>query len=153
MTADLDARVIEFLQDVLGAMGLQLEITVEETPDNLRLNISGDGADVLVRRKGETIDALQVIVNTAFGREARGDRHYVVDVLGFRKDKDVELQQTARFLMDKAKASGQPQEIGPLNPYARRIVHLVVAEDAEYSSESIGDAFLKSVVISHKMSR
>ncbi len=40
--------------------------------------------------------------------------------------------------------------MGPLNPYARRIVHLVVAEDPEVSSESVGDAFLKTVIISPK---
>ena len=125
MSADLDTQVIGFVQQVLRAMGLDLSIDVEETPDNIRLNLSGDGADVLLRRKGEALDALQVIVNTAFRRDARGDRHYVVDALGFRRSKDVELRQMAQFLIEKAKTSGLPQEIGPLNPYARRIVHLV----------------------------
>ena len=132
-------------------MGLELDVAVEETPDNIRLNLSGAGADALLRRKAEALDALQVIVNTAFRRDARGDRHYVVDAMGFRKDKDVELREMAKFLMDKVKASGSPQEIGPLNPYARRIVHLTVAEDTTLSSESVGDAFLKSVVISRKI--
>src|SRR5439155_4155917 len=150
MSAELDAKVIEFVQQVLGAMGLTLEITVEETPDNFRLNLAGEGADVLLRRQGETLDALQVIVNAAFRRDARGDRHYLLDALGFRKDKDAELRQMARFLMEKAKTSGTPQEIGPLNPYARRLVHLTVAEDTDLSTESIGDAFLKSIVISKK---
>jgi spoIIIJ-associated protein len=150
MSADLDAQVIDFIQQVLGAMGLHLEAAVEETPDNIRLNLSGEGADVLLRRKGETLDALQVIVNTAFRRDARGERHYVVDALGFRRDKDEELRQMARFLMDKAKTTGALQEIGPLNPYARRIVHLTVAEDSELSSESTGDAFLKTIIISRK---
>src|SRR6185295_19300418 len=140
MSADLDAKVIAFVRDVTSAMGLTLETQVEETQDNVRLNLSGDGADVLLKRKGETLDALQVIVNTAFRRDARGERHYVIDALGFRKDKDAELRQMARFLMEKAKTSGVPQEIGPLNPYARRLVHLVVSEDPAMSSESIGDA-------------
>ena len=151
MTSDLDAKVIEFVHQVVGAMGLNLEVSVEETPDNIRLNLSGEGADALLQRRAETLDALQVIVNTAFRRDARGDRHYVVDALGFRKDKDAELRQMAKLLMDKVKASGSPQEIGPLNPYARRIVHLAVAEDTSLSSESVGDAFLKSVVISKKI--
>ena len=56
----------------------------------------------------------------------------------------------ARFLADKAKTTGAPQDIGPLNPYARRIVHLAVAEDDSVTSESIGDAFLKTVLISRK---
>jgi spoIIIJ-associated protein len=148
MSDDLDAQVIEFVQRVTSAMGLTLTADVEETPDHVRLNLSGEGADALLRRKGEALDALQVIVNTAFRRDARGDRHYVVDALGFRKGKDAELRQMAQFLMEKARTTGVPQEIGPLNPYARRLVHLTVAEDTTMSSESIGDAFLKTVVIS-----
>ena len=151
MSQDFDAKVVGFVQQVLGAMGLTVEVAVEEAMDNIRLNISGAGADVLLRRKGEALDALQVIINTVFRRDARGDRHYVVDALGFRRDKDAELRQMAKFLMDKAKTSGAPQEIGPLNPYARRIVHLTVAEDELLSSESVGDAFLKTVVISKKL--
>jgi spoIIIJ-associated protein len=150
MSADLDTQVVGFVQRILGAMGLQLTVDLEETPDHIRLNLAGAGADVLLRRKGEALDALQVIVNTAFRRDARGERHYVVDALGFRRDKDTELRQMARFLVQKAKTSGLPQEIGPLNPYARRIVHLAVAEDATVTSESVGDAFLKTVIISVK---
>jgi len=148
---ELDEKVTAFVQQITAAMGLSLTVTLEEQPDNIRLNLAGEGADVLLRRKGESLDALQVIVNTAFRRDARGDRHYVVDALGFRKGKDAELRQMALFLMDKARTSGTPQEMGPLNPYARRIVHLTVAEDTTLTSESIGDAFLKSVVISRKV--
>lgn len=147
---DLDQQVLDFIRRVVGAMGLDLTIDLEETPDNIRLNLAGAGADVLLKRKGEALDALQVLVNTAFRRDDRGDRHYVVDALGFRRDKDAELRQMARFLIEKAKTSGLPQEIGPLNPYARRIVHLIVAEDLSVSSESVGDAFLKTVIISPK---
>ena len=150
MSEEFDQKVVDFVTEVTAAMGLDLAITIDETPDNVRLNLSGEGADALLRRKGEALDALQVIVNTAFRRDARGDRHYVVDALDFRKGKDVELRQMAQFLMEKAKTSGSPQEIGPLNPYARRIVHLAVAEDPQMTSESIGDAFLKTVVISRK---
>ena len=148
MTDTLDARVTDFLTDVLGAMGLTVDVALEETPDAIRVNVTGAGADTLLRRQGETLDALQVIVNTAFRREERGDRHYLVDALGFRKDKDDELRETARTLIETARSSGVPQEMGPLNPYSRRLVHLVVADVPGMSSESIGDAFLKTVVIS-----
>jgi spoIIIJ-associated protein len=148
MTDTLDARVTDFLTDVLGAMGLTVAVALEETPDAIRVNVTGAGADTLLRRQGETLDALQVIVNTAFRREERGDRHYLVDALGFRKGKDDELRETARTLIETARSSGVPQEMGPLNPYARRLVHLVVADAPGMSSESIGDAFLKTVVIS-----
>ena len=150
MSTDLDEQVTDFILRVTRAMGLELDTAVEENDDHVRVNLSGDDADVLVRKRAEALDALQVIVNTAFGREARGDRHYVVDALGYRKGKDVELQDTARELMAKVKASGAPQELGPLNPYARRLVHLTVAGDESLTSESTGDAFLKTVVISTK---
>jgi spoIIIJ-associated protein len=150
MSESLDGQVAEFVQRVVGAMGLTLDVAFEEHDDNIRLNLSGDGAEALLKRKGEALDALQVIVNMAFRRDARGDRHYVIDALGFRKDKDAELRQMATFLAEKAKSTGTSQEIGPLNPYARRIVHLTVAEDETMTSESIGDAFLKTVVISRK---
>lgn len=150
MSTELDTQVVSFVRDVVTAMGLDLEASLEELEDNVRINLSGEGADVLLRRKGEALDALQVIVNTAFRRDARGDRHYVIDALDYRRGKDAELRQMALFLADKAKTKGVPQEIGPLNPYARRIVHLAVSEDPDVSSESVGDAFLKTVIISPK---
>ena len=110
---------------VWAPWGCTLEATVEETPDHVRINLSGDGADVLLRRKGEALDALQVIVNTAFRRDARGDRHYVDRRAGLPQ------RQGRGAAADGAvpdrrrpRRTGVPQEIGPLNPYARRIVHL-----------------------------
>ena len=148
--SEFDDRVISFLQDVTGAMGLTLDVATEETPDHLRLNLTGEGADVFLRRKGEPLDALQVIVNTAFRREDRGERHYVVDVQGFRKEQDEELRKQARALAEKVQASGEDEKLGPLNPYARRIVHLAVAENPAVTTESFGEDLLKTVVISLK---
>lgn len=145
---ELHDRVKEFVERTLTAMGLpSLEAAVSETPDSVRIDLSGDQGDVLLRRRAESLDALQHIVNTAFRRELKDDRTFVVDCLNYRKAKDAELRQMARFMMERAKSSGTPQEMGPLNPYARRLVHLTVAEDSQMSSESIGDAFLKTVII------
>ena len=73
MSSELDQQVIAFVGRVVAAMGLDLQTVLEETPDNIRLNLSGEGAEVLLRRKGEALDALQVIVNTVFRRDARRD--------------------------------------------------------------------------------
>ena len=147
---ELIERVRTFTRDTLAAMGLPLEVTVDDAPDGIRVEISGEGGETLLRRRAEALDALQVIVNTAFRRELGDDRSFVVDCLDYRKGKDAELRQMARFIMEKVKMNGGTQEMGPLNPYARRIVHLTVAEDAALSSESIGDAFLKTVIISRR---
>ena len=137
------------VKGVLTAMGLELDVQVLDTPDAIRIEIAGSGGEVLLKRKAEALDALQQIVNTGFRRELDDDRSFVVDCMGYRKGKDDELRQMTRFTMEKAKLSG-PQEMGPLNPYARRIVHLTVALDPDMTSESIGDAFLKTVIISKK---
>jgi len=147
---DLHGQVRDFVQKTLKAMGLSLDVAIQELPDNVRIELSGDGGEVLLRRRAEALDALQHIVNTAYRRQLKDDRTFVVDCLDYRKGKDAELRQMAKFLMDKAKSTGIPQEMGPLNPYARRLVHLAVAEDPQLSSESIGDAFMKTVIISQR---
>jgi spoIIIJ-associated protein len=145
---DLHGRVRDFMQQTLAAMGLPLDVEITEGSDSVRIELSGEGGEHLLRRRGEALDALQHVVNTAFRRQLNDDRSFVVDCLGYRRAKDAELKQMARFMMERAKSSGTPQEMGPLNPYARRLVHLTVAEDPQMASESIGDAFLKTVIIS-----
>ena len=144
----LTAEITEFLQKVVIAMGIILTATIEETTDGTRINLEGEDGDVLVRRGGEGLQALQHLVATAFRRQLGDDNRVVIDCNGFRRDKDLELKQMARFMAEKARSSGAPQEMGPLNPYERRIVHLAIAEDPDASSESIGDAFMKTVIIS-----
>jgi spoIIIJ-associated protein len=146
----LTTDIAAFVQNVATAMGTTLTTTVEETPDGARINLEGEDGGVLIRRGGEGLQALQHLVATAFRRQLGEDNRIVIDCNGFRKEKDAELKQMAHFFAGKAKNSGVPQEMGPLNPYERRIVHLAIAEDPTVSSESIGDAFMKTVIISVK---
>jgi spoIIIJ-associated protein len=147
--AALTPQIARFVKDVVNAMGVALTVNVEETTEGTRINLEGEDGGVLVRRGGEGLQALQHIVATAF-RKQLDDNRIVIDCNGFRKDKDAELRQMARFVAEKARSSGMSQEMGPLNPYERRIVHLAIAEDPTVTSESIGDAFLKTVIISTK---
>ena len=145
---ELQDRVLEFTRQTVTAMGIPATVVIVDTPDSVRVEISGEGSEALLRKRAEALDALQQIINTAFRRELPDDRSFVVDCMDYRKAKDAELRQMARFMMEKAKTSGASQEMGPLNPYARRLVHLTVAEDPQMSSESIGDAVMKTVIIS-----
>ena len=113
----------------------------------------GEGGEWLVRRRGEALNALQHIVAAVFRDSLPEGQRIAVDCLGFRQDKDAELRKMAQFLAEKAVTSGAPQEIGPLNPYERRIVHMAVAERADVTSESIGDAFMKTVIIAQSRGR
>jgi spoIIIJ-associated protein len=144
----LTRQIADFVQSVVKAMGVELTTRIEDSPEGTRINLEGDDGGVLIRRGGEGLQALQHVVATAFRRQLGDDNRVVVDCNGFRKDKDAEIKQMARFMAEKARTSGMPQEIGPLNPYERRIVHIAIAEDPTVSSESIGDAFMKTVIIS-----
>ena len=148
--SEASGLVVEFVIAVTSAMGLTLQAEVTETEELLRVNLSGEGAEWLVRRRGETLNALQHIVATVFRDSVSEDQRVVVDCLGFRQDKDAEIRKMAHFMADKAVSSGTAQEMGPLNPYERRIVHMAVAERGDATSESIGDAFMKTVIITGK---
>lgn len=140
--------IVEFVKDVVAAMGLQLTASVEDEPDGVRINLMGDDGSVLTRRQGEALQALQQIVGAAYRADRTDERRLIVDCNGYRRDKDTEIRQMAVFLAGKAKDSGLAQEMGPLNPYERRIVHLAVETVESVTSESIGDSFEKTVIIS-----
>ena len=146
--ADATQPIVDFLVRVTSALGVRTPVDVEETPDGPRLNLSGDDAELLVRHRGEPIKALQHIVDMAFGRALADEQRIFVDALAYRKGKDIELRHMAKFLAEKAKQSGADQQLGPLNPYERRIVHMAVAEVPGVTTESVGDAFSKTVLIS-----
>jgi spoIIIJ-associated protein len=150
MSTDQATRIVEFVTAVTRAMGLSLTATVVETPELLRVDLSGEGGEWLVRKRGETLNALQHIVSTVFRDDLPEGQRLAVDCLGFRQDKDAELRRMAQFVAEKAVAAGTTQEMGPLNPYERRIVHMAIAERGDATSESIGDAFMKTVMISPK---
>ena len=146
----LTTDIADFVQRVVTAMGLALTTSIEESTEGTRVNMVGEDGGVLVRRGGEGLQALQHLVATAFRKPLGDDNRVIIDCNGFRKDKDAELRQMAKFIADKARSSGVPQEMGPLNPYERRIVHLAIAEDPAVTSESIGDAFMKTVIIASR---
>jgi spoIIIJ-associated protein len=146
--AESIAPIVDFLTRFNEALGVTSPIDLEESADGPRLNMSGEDAEILVRHRGEPLKALQHVVDMAFGRELAADQRVFVDVLSYRKGKDLELRQMAKYLAGKAKETGVDQQLGPLNPYERRLVHMAAAEVPGVSTESIGDAFTKTVTIS-----
>lgn len=148
LPAELSGEIVSFVQSVVSAMGLDLKAASSVDDEGLKINLEGEDGGVLIRRSGEGLQALQHLLATAFRWQLGDDYRVVVDCMGFRQEKDAELKQMARFTAEKALSTGAAQELGPLNPYERRLVHLTVAGIEGASSESIGDAFLKTVIIS-----
>ena len=145
---DVTPQIIQFLEQFAAAIGIRATVKLEERPEGPRLNLDGEDVELLVRHRGEPLKALQHVVDMAFGRRLPEDQRVFVDALDYRKGKDVELKQMARLLAEKVKQTGVDQQIGPLNPYERRLVHIAVAEVPGVATESVGDAFSKTVYIS-----
>lgn len=143
----LHEEIAAFVRRVADAMGADVTVTSTALPDGIRVDIDGEGGELLVRRKGEALDALQHLVNSIWRDQTGRDGRIVVDCLDFRKGKDAELKQMARFLIEKAKTTRAPQEMGPLNSYSRRLVHMEVSLDPDVTSESQGDGLVKTIVI------
>jgi spoIIIJ-associated protein len=148
MTDDVTRPIVEFLERFLKALRVTGAVSVEPTSDGPRLNLDGAEVELLVRHRGEPLKALQHVVDMAFARRLPENQRVFVDALEYRKGKDTELKQMAKFLAEKAKQTGVDQQLGPLNPYERRLVHLAVAEVPGVTTESVGDAFSKTVLIS-----
>ena len=148
MTLMTTSTIVDFLERFTAALGIAATVTVEEAPEGVRINLTGADAELLVRHRGEPLKALQQIVDSCYGRSLDGEKRVFVDALEYRKGKDIELRNMAKFLAGKAKDSGIDQQLGPLNPYERRIVHMAVAEVPGATTESVGDAFSKTVMIS-----
>ena len=142
--------IVDFLNRVTAAFGITATVVVEETADGPRLNLTGEEAELLVRHRGEPIKALAHIVDMSYGRALGEEQRVFVDALEYRKGKDIELRTTAKFLAQKVADTGADQQMGPLNPYERRMVHMAVAEVSGVTTESVGDAFSKTVLISKK---
>jgi spoIIIJ-associated protein len=148
MNTTATAPIVDFLNRFVTALGIAAEVRIEDSADGPRLNLTGDEAELLVRHRGEPLKALQHVVDMAFSRSLPDDTRVFVDALEYRKGKDIELRRMAKFLAEKAKQTGLDQQLGPLNPYERRLVHMAVAEVPGVTTESVGDAFSKTVLIS-----
>jgi spoIIIJ-associated protein len=146
--ADTVTSIVDFLNRFNEALGISSPIAVEAGETGPRRSMTGEEAELLARHRGEPLKALQHVVDMAFARDLGDEKRVFIDALEYRKGKDLELRQMAKFLAGKAKETGIDQQLGPLNPYERRLVHMAAAEVPGVSTESVGDAFTKTVTIS-----
>ena len=143
----LEESVRELVDQMLDHLDWDLEVEVDgEDPDTLKVEMFGEDRDILVRNRAEVLEVFQYLTNRIFGRELR-DRRIVVDCEGFRAQKEAELKEIAARVSERVKLTGQEEELGKMNPYERRIVHLAVAELEGVTTESEGDGVMKRVII------
>ena len=143
---DVATDMRRFVGEVIQRTGLSLSVDVAAGGETLVVRMSGSDRDLVLQDRAELLEAIQYLLSRVFSRRLNG-RRVLVDCDGFRAQKEGELREIARRASQKVKLTGQQQEIGLLNPYERRIVHLAVASLEGVTTESSGDGFLKRITI------
>lgn len=129
----------EFLGGVVADLRFDLSVSAEWTDEGCWLNLSGEDAPIALAENGELLDAFEILLFQAFGRELDREHRFVVDAEGFRQTRKAELQAMARFAADQARKNGSPFTFGVLNSTERRIIHMTLQQEADLFTESVGD--------------
>ncbi len=143
-------QVVEFLQDVFVKSGLELRVKLEQVAEGAALDLEGRDAELLLAEGGEALEAIQHIVNQAFGRKLGRGQRLVCDVRGFRATREAELRAMAQHAATQVRSTGQAFTFGAMNANERRILHLTLADTEDLQTESIGDARDRRLKVSLK---
>lgn len=140
----------KFLAGVFKGMGLEVAMEKMTNEERILLNLRGKGLGILIGKHGQTLNALQYLTNLAAGRLYHHRYFVVLDVENYRARREQTLTALARRLADKAKRTGLPVELEPMEPGERRIIHLALQNDPDVVTDSEGEGSYRHVVIHGK---
>jgi spoIIIJ-associated protein len=141
-----EAMVI--LQQILDKMGEQAEVTqVEVDAESVEVEIKGDGSGILIGRHGQTLDALEYIVNRILARRIKDAAPISLETESYRSRRRQQLHRMALSVGERAKRERQPVRLDPMAPRDRRVVHLALKDDPLLTTRSAGEGFLRSIEI------
>lgn len=149
LTPELTAIVREVMDQMLdGILGQKPEFEISGHSERVSVLIfDEENSGLLIGREGQTLAAIQYIVNRIVIRRHGSPIKVQINTGEYRERQDDNLRKMAIFLADKAKTLGRPQSTKPLSSYHRRVVHLALQEDESISTRSKGEGPLKRVLI------
>jgi len=137
------------LHRIIDAITSDAKITVEEESDRVLFNVAGGNAAILIGKRGQTLEAIQSLVEKVVNKHNRNDNRIrvQVDVEGYLETRRENLEQLAHRLAEKAQRIGKPISMGQMNAYDRRIVHLALKVNHKVRTMSRGEGYLRKLVI------
>ncbi len=144
------------LQTILDAVTTDASIVdVEESDDGegVVFKVEGGNAAVLIGKRGQTLDAIQYLVEKIVNRNSHQRLRLQVDVEGYLENRRRNLENLALRLAQKAVKSGKPMTIGQLKPQERRVVHVALKADPGVRTQSVGDGLIRKLVIIPRKNR
>jgi spoIIIJ-associated protein len=136
------------LQDILRLLEVEATVDLKEESERILLDIKGDGSGLLIGRKGQTLDALEYLINKIVHKDAEDKKRIVVDTENYRFRREDSLVKLAQRLAEKAKRLGRPVTISPMSAHDRRIIHLALQDDKTLRTWSTGSGLYRKVIIS-----
>ena len=129
----------ELLSGILSDAGFDLSVEAEWTDEGCVLNLVGEDTHFAHQEKGELLDAFEVVLFQAMGRELDREHRFTVDADGFRQTRKNELHAMARFAAEQVRKTGRSFTFGVLNSTERRIIHTTLQKEDDLITESVGD--------------
>ncbi|MBK8480941.1 MAG: KH domain-containing protein [Proteobacteria bacterium] len=133
------ARGSELLETLLRLMGFDAEVDAIEREENVELVIGGEDASLAVGQKGQTLDALQYLVNRGLTRELGEHKLMVVNAEGYRERREASLIELAERLSEKALSAGKIVALDPMSARDRRVIHMALRDVAGIETRSEGE--------------
>lgn len=131
-------QAVEILNGLLSRMGLDGEVVDVYENERIEIEVAGPDAGRVIGKKGQTLDALQFLVNKVVNRFPDSRRHVVLDVEGYKERRDDSLVAMAKRLADKAARSGKIITVSPMPSRERRVIHLALADFSGVTTRSDG---------------
>jgi len=140
-------RVEAVLDEIVDALDLPAEVAVDEREDEIAARIEGEDLGVLIGRRGQTIDAIQLLCYRIAFR-GRGDRKRVsVDASGYRERRRETVERQADRAAERALESGKEIELEPMTATERKVVHDRLADRSGIETFSEGDEPDRCVIV------
>lgn len=129
----------ELLEEVVDALGLDADVEVEESQDELIGRVEGEDVGLLIGRRGQTIDAVQHLAQRIVFSGGASQARVVIDADGYRERRAEALRTVALDAAEDALASGEAVELDPMPASERRVVHEFLRERDDVTTHSEGD--------------
>ncbi len=135
------------LQRIVDTITADAKISVEENAERLCFNVNGGNAGILIGKRGQTLDAIQSIIEKVVNKRNQNRIRVLVDIEGYLEGRKENLENMALRMAEKSKKIGKPISLGQMNAYDRRIVHIALKDFPEVLTRSRGEGRLRKLVI------
>src|ERR1051325_1155951 len=129
----------QLLHSIFESARFDVRASASESDLGCTLSIEGADSGLLLNQGGELLEALQQILNQAYGRDLPKGQRIICDAENYRSAREAELRAMAEHAARQVRATSAAFVFGPMEASERRVIHLSLAEEQDLITESIGE--------------